>query len=115
MNLPASFRTAATEQRYQEAQKRGNLAPLKDLRGPKFKGMTLAENGFAYDAFFKVSDMLLEHGIDSREFYHKALDLWLDMPFEYGHFIINAPHMQSVPETPHVHLVTLKERDKFKL
>lgn len=114
-----TMRMNKTERQYQDARNEGTLVPLgqepKLDYAPDFEYWTIVDNRFPHDRHHydhvlivlkrdcSVAEVSL---IELAELWHKILP-WADDKFDYVK--LNLSSLRSVKNTPHLHLLVLKE------
>jgi diadenosine tetraphosphate (Ap4A) HIT family hydrolase len=112
---PMSARTVATEARYQEAKKQGNLTPLEDCEAIiNYRRWKLINNDFPYDDLFSKHEMIVPKRHFSHWYQMRPAEIWellkiLKFYYDTGYcdlFILNTPKKQSYKSLFHMHIAT---------
>jgi hypothetical protein len=116
--LPPSFRTRATEARYQEDKRLGRTRPLQDEPAIKdFRYFRIIHNRYEYDDMFdpETCDMLVIKRKVARKSEFTLAELHELTEIEegyvnrhYEHILKNTEKSMSLPDLWHCHLVNKK-------
>lgn len=115
MSLPMSLRTAATEQKYQDAKENRTTTPLELVTSLQmFNHWRIVNNDFPYNVGYKRCHMLVLkragagswHDLRPEEIAELNELKRTHLYDEYDQIIENCPSRRSVPHLFHLHLVS---------